>query len=56
MNTLPIHAPSHPHLPQWVHDALTHLKEIAHKYADAYAEAQQMAREADKRYPFTYWS
>ena len=56
MTTFAIHVPGQPKILLWAHDALVHLKEIAHKYAEAYAEAQQMAREADKRYPFTYWS
>ena len=56
MTTFPIHAPAQPKILLWAYDVLTHVKAYVNKFMDAYAEAQQMAREADKRYPFTYWS
>lgn len=56
MTTLPIHAPAESKVLHWAHDALLRVKSFARNFMEAYAEAQQMAREANKRYPFTYWS
>jgi hypothetical protein len=56
MSTFPIHAPAESKALAWAHDTLVRIKWYARNFMEAYAEAQQMAREADKRYPFTYWS
>ncbi len=55
MSTLRIHAPAQPKIVHWVHDAMTHVVKVARIWREAYAEAQELQRQADKRYPFTYW-
>ena len=56
MATMRIHAPAQPNFQLWIHDVVSLVKETMHKFMEAYDDAQKMAREADKRYPFTYWS
>ena len=56
MTTLPIHAPAESKVLHWTHETLLRVKSFVHNFAEAYAEAQRLAREADKRYPFLHWS
>lgn len=55
MTTLPIHAPALPKLWTLPTTAFRRAAHVLKVFAEVYAEAQQQAREAEKRYPFAGW-
>jgi hypothetical protein len=55
MTTLPIHAPALPKLWTLPTAAFRRAVHVLKVFAEVYAEAQQQAREAEKRYPFAGW-
>jgi hypothetical protein len=55
MTILPVQAPSTSKLLLWPARMLERASALAQEALDIVAEAQQQAREAERKYPFTVW-